>query len=308
MRPVLPFLLGLAVWGAALAHPGYHHDIERLTHAIAQSPSRATLYLERAEFHRMALEHEAALADLATAEKLDPTLRRCAFERGMTLSALGRTQEADAELTRFLSSGPPESPALTERGRLRIAAGRVNEGLADWEASLAIEPDPEVFLGKAALEEGLGRSEDAARTLRDGVQRSGASTIRDALIALEVRRGRLEEALALAVEDERRAAAGSNRARPLLRKADILERMGRLDEAGAARAAALADAERALAVRATSLNLTTRAAALAALDRPGEARRDLELALQKTPGYAEAAEALAALAPLATQERERTTP
>jgi tetratricopeptide (TPR) repeat protein len=295
-------LLAAMAWGAVLAHPGYHHDIDRLTQAIAESPSQAELYLKRAELYRMAFEHESALADLDRAQALDPSLRRVAFERGMTLSALGRGKEAEAALTRFLESGPPDSVALRERGGLHAGEGRANAALADWGASLAIEPDPEVFLAKASLEGDQGLLDEAGRTLRDGVSRSGASTIRDALIDLEVRRGRFEDALALVAEDERRAP---NKARPLLRKAEILERLRRAGEARAAREAALVEAERAMAVRATSLNLTTRAAALAALDRAGEARRDLELALQKTPGFAEAREALAVLE---AHERERTEP
>ena len=48
MRRALLLLIVAVGWGAALAHPGYHHDVARLTHAIAERPFDAKLYLQRA--------------------------------------------------------------------------------------------------------------------------------------------------------------------------------------------------------------------------------------------------------------------
>jgi len=284
------FLAAAGFAAAALAHPGLHHDIERVTLAIQQEPARADLYLARAVYERLDQQYEKALADLDTVKRLDPKNVPLPLERGLTLAALGRDHEAEKALTRYIESGPESAPALAGRAVIRARAGRTTAAIADYGAAIAIEADIEYYLERGALQEKAGRWDDAAAGYRDGLEKlGGAVNLRLALIRAEVEAGRPEAAIATIDDAMNRPGI---RTEWLLRKADVLEGMGRSDEARAERETALAEADRALEGRATGIHLMARAKVLLALGQTGGAEADLRAALDKSPRYTEARDLL----------------
>lgn len=277
---------------AASAHPGLHHDIDRVGEAIAREPARADLYVERAFLERLDSRLEDALRDLDRASSLEPGNRRAASERGMTLSALRRDREADEALTRFLA-GEPTAPALAERGRVRERLGRRPEAIADFTASLALRPDIEIYVARGALQESIGKRAAARQGYREGLDRlGGAVNLRLALIRLDTSMRVWAEALALVDEAMAQSPVKTDW---YLRRAEVLEAAGRKRDARADRERALAEAERVIATRPSGIHLVSRAKAYIALGRAEDARRDLDSALEKSPRFEEARDLLAKL-------------
>lgn len=286
----MTFLAAAGFAAAAMAHPGLHHDIERVTLMIQDDPGRADLYLDRAVYERLDQQYEKALADLDTVRRLDPKNVPLLIERGLTLAAIGRDREAEKALTRYIESGPKSAPAFAGRASIRARTGRTTAAIADYDAAIAIEPDVEYYLERGALQEKAGRWDDAAAGYGEGLARlGGAVNLRLALIRAEIEAGRPEAAVTTI--DDAMARPGIN-TEWLLRKADVLEGMGRADDARAEREAALAEADRALEVRATGIHLMARAKVLLALGQTGGAEADLKAALDKSPRYTEARDLL----------------
>jgi tetratricopeptide (TPR) repeat protein len=278
---------------AASAHPGLHHDLEVVSAAIVKEPTRADLYVDRAYLERLDEELDAALSDLDRARGLDPANLRVAAERGMTLSALGRDREAEVELSRFIAHGGT-APTFAERAKVRERLGRYNEAILDLGSAIALHPDIEYYVTRGSIQESRGDLAGAAAGYEDGRKKLGdAVTLDLALIRVETARKRYAAALALINAQLDRALVKTDW---YLRRADVLAAAGRRDEALANRQAALREADAAVDRMGSGMNLYSRAKAQAALGRVDDARHDLELALEKSPRFAEAREMLAKLA------------
>jgi tetratricopeptide (TPR) repeat protein len=271
---------------ATSAHPPVRHEIDALSDALMKEPERADLLLERARLLRVDRDGAAALADLDRARELAPQDRGVALERGLTLSLLGRDAEAEAELTRFLQSGPGAGAAFAERARLRARSGRSEEAIADYDAALELEPRVDLYLERGELLESQGHLAEAAGGYRAGLEAThGALLVRLALIRVETARG--QHAAALALVDEQLGRAGV-KTEWYLRRAEVLAAAGDASGARGARESALVEANRALEARPTAINLVARARVNLALERIPAARRDLELALERSPRFREA--------------------
>ena len=293
MRALARVVLTVLAVTTALAHPGLHHDIEDLSEKLATDPSNIGLYLERANRLRLDGRPGAALDDLRRAASLDAADPRIAAERGLALCDLGLDDEAEKELTRFLAFGRASTAAYSARARLRARGGRHVEALEDLNAAIALGPDPDLYLERNAEFLALGRFEDASRGLRDGLAcLSGATSLRSALIDVEIAARNWTAAVALAGEEIARASVKTH---AFLRRAEILRSAGREREAQADLAQALAEADRNVARRLTGLALHARAQVLLALGRFEDARRDLTSALSQSPRFSEARDLLSSL-------------
>lgn len=295
MRRIVPSaaILAVVLSAPAAAHPGLHHDIARASEAIEKDPSRAPLYVERAFLERLDEEYESALADLDRARTLDPADIRVAAERGMTLSAMGRDAEAEAELTRFLAAGKGTAPVFAERAKVRERLGRKKAAVADYASAIALRPDVETYMLRGALQESLGDLAGAADGYRDGVARLGDAVNFDlALIRVETARKRYDAAIAVIDGQIGKAPVKTDW---YLRRADVLDAAGRRAEARRDREQALAEAEGALQKSVNAIRLYSRAKARLALGRIDDAKNDLTQVLEKSPGFAEARQMLAQL-------------
>ena len=272
--------------GVAAAHPGASTDVAALSQKLAERPGDVDLLLQRAQAYRQLGQPERALADLEVAARRDPGRRDVLLARGLTRAALGLAALAEADLGRFLEAGEPTAEALEARGKLREAARRWAAARADYDAALKLRATPDLHLARGRVDEAAGDLDAAARDYEEGLQAlHGAVTVRLALIRVETARGRHDRAIGLIDEA---LASSPVKADWLLRRAEVRSAAGREDAAASDRLAALQDVEARLARHPSDLARLTRARALAAMGRGGEAVRDLEAILKSSPRLGEA--------------------
>ena len=235
------FLLLIAA--VASAHDGLHEQLAEVSARLRQEPRNASLYLKRGELYRLHREWRRAAADFDRAARLDPRLAAVDFARGRMLFEAGRHVAAHSALDRFLRAEPRHAEALTTRARVLVRLGRREEAVQDFTRALALAPEPDLFVERAAVLAAAGGSHtrEAIVGLDEGVARYGPLvTLQLPAIELELREGRYDAALARL---ETGAAKSSRQESWLARRGDILLRAGRPEEARAAYAAALAALE-----------------------------------------------------------------
>jgi tetratricopeptide (TPR) repeat protein len=236
-----PTVMLAAAWLAALsagtpapAHPEIDRQIADVTARIEATPRDPWLFLRRGELHRIHQDWELAAADFRRAAEVGRDLAVVDFHLGRMQLDAGRPEAARVALDRFLSREPTHAEARTARARALVELGRPLEAAADWDAALAVpgvRALPEDYLGRARAlatvgETHLGR---ALAGLEEGIARlGGAVTLELYAIEIEERMGRTDAALA---RIDRLATAASRKESWLLRRAEILERAGRADEA-----------------------------------------------------------------------------
>jgi len=270
------------------AHPGPHHDIERLTRlldgptagtaASAEAlQTRAGWLTERGLCRRLDDDFMGSLRDLDDALALAPGLHAAMLQRGMTLAALRRDAEALAQFDRYIAAGGRSAQAHVERATIHERAGRPDAALADYAAAAHADPDVETLLRQVRLCRSLGRVNDAAAACRDGFERLNHPVVlRRELILLEQKRGRVDAALALI--DELLPTLPLKADWRLLR-AEVLDAAGRGTEAATERRRALDEARDAVRRRGTAMNreMLTRA-----LSAAGE-RADVDSSIKNSP-------------------------
>lgn len=270
---------------ALIAHPGLHHDIERATAALEKSPENPSLLVERGFYYRLDGNLDASLKDLNRAVEIAPDSKDAYAHRGLALSMMGRKKEAESDIDKFISLGGATAAVYSERARIRAADGRLDEAIKDFNTAISLDVDVDLVLERGRLLESLGRSEAAAEGYRSAIRAlGGAIVLREALIRVEVGRGNFDLALA---QIDAQLEVSPVKTEGLLQRAEVLEMAGHDNEAKKDRESALAEAQRVLAKRPSSIHLLSRAKALASLGRRDEAIRDLQLAVSKAPRFAE---------------------
>lgn len=240
----LALLFALNCTAVAPAHDGLHEQIAGISARIRRDPRNASLHLKRGELHRLHREWRRAAADYDRAARLDPRLATVDFARGRMLFEAGRAREAESALDRFLRAEPRHAEALTTRARVLVRLGRREEAARDFTRALALAPEPDLFVERAAVLAAAGgaHAREALGGLDEGVARYGPLvTLQLPAIELELREGRYDAALARL---DTVAAQTPRQESWLERRGDILLRAGRTEEARAAYAAALAALEK----------------------------------------------------------------
>lgn len=284
MRSLLFALAVLVAAASADAHEGLKAEIQALDARIAASPGAAELLVERARLRRLDGDPAGGMVDLARAAALAPRLRDMLLERGLTELALGQKASAEADLSRFLGSGPPSLVALAARGKIREDDKRLALARADYDAALKLRADPDLFLARGRVDEALGQLDRAAAGYEEGLRAlSGAVSIRIPLIHVEHARRRFDRAI---VWIDEAMATSPLKADWLLLRAEEHASAGRAAAATADREKALAELDATLARRSTDLARLSRARALLALGRDAEAARELEAIVARSPGLA----------------------
>jgi len=226
--------------GLAAAHGDIHERIAALTKRIAQEPANADLYLKRGELYHAHREWDAALADYARAQELNPRLTDIDLYRGLTYLAAGRLRPAQSALDRFLATRPSHVSALIARARVRVRLGDGLTAADDFSRAIAVQAQPELYLERARALVGAGNQHVtvALAGLDEGIARLGPLvTLQLYAIDLEMRQRRYDAALA---RIETLAAQSPRKETWLARKGEILEQAGRRSDARAAYTAALA--------------------------------------------------------------------
>lgn len=234
--------LGLARFGlvagiagslSLAAHGPLHEQIRALDDQLAASPTNAPLLVRRAELHRLDGTFSNAVADLATAGRIQPDLEALWWVRGRLHADTGQAAGAIEDFTRLIQRQPSLAGAFAERARAHEALGRLPEAAADYSEALRLlaTPDPDLYLARARVERRRGPAHFAAalRGLDEGLDRLGPLvTLQLEAVDLEVALGRTDEAV------RRLQVLAGRSARQevwLVRQAEVLQAAGRPEEA-----------------------------------------------------------------------------
>lgn len=231
---LVPFLMT-----DVFAHGDLHEQIEAASRQIEQMPT-AELYLKRGELYRAHREYPAALADFERAEALDTELDAVHLARGCTLLEAGNPADAEKALSAFLKRHPAHAVGYLYRARANVASKQFDNAVADYDQALRFTetPNPDHYLERARAQEGAGKLAEALNGLEQGITTLGALvTFETAALELEVKLEHYDAALA---RMDRLIAGVQRKERWQVRKASLLETLGRRVEAKQAYEEALA--------------------------------------------------------------------
>jgi tetratricopeptide (TPR) repeat protein len=272
----------------ATAHSALDPEIQEITEKLSKDPDNVDLLVRRGQVYRSNGKYIESLLDLERAWLLNRENRTVVLQRALTLSALGRDKEAETALDYFLQeeSDPKRVFALAERASIHARNGQAELAISDFTSAIQLQPTIELYLVRGKLQESLGKIEDAAAGYQDGLAKLGdAILLKKNLIRVRMDQNQYSEALALVDEE---IAGSSAKTSWHLQRAKILDHMGRPDAASLAYEQALAEANRVLGKRQTAMQLLARAEVYEAMGRMEEAKKDLRVAIKKTPNFAEA--------------------
>ena len=120
--------------------------IEKLTLEIAQDPTNATLYLRRANLHRLHKDWDAALADLQQLAMRMPGDPKVLILRGQVYFDAGFTLAAKTSLEQFLAVEPDHAEGWLQLARIRARRGLNANSQYDRHVVLAKKVDAGMFL------------------------------------------------------------------------------------------------------------------------------------------------------------------
>ena len=227
---VLAFVIALLGATSARAHPEIQDALDRLTTALAATPSDASLYLERGELYAKHEDWPSAEANYLRAAELSPRLPRLAIARGSLALATGNVSAARSFLDHAIAAAPTDPTAFILRARALARLDLTPAALADYARAFTLlaAPSPELYLERAALFPAAA----ALGSLNEAITRLGpVMSLHLRALALEISLGRVDDALA------RVDLLTSTTERPelwLKRRGDLLASAGRGAEARAA--------------------------------------------------------------------------
>lgn len=234
----LLFLLPVAP-SPVRAHPSDAEQIELLTMQIEADPADARLYAARGAAYSHASFYERADADFRKAEQLGDSVL-VAYELAAHRERQGDLVAARIQVARFLARFPSHPAALELQARVLSRLGQREAAAASLERLLLVQSRPNpgsyVSLAKLLAEPGGAGGEAALAALDRGMARLGViPQLQEPAIELELQRGRPAKALERL---ERLAPMLGEGPEWKVRKAELLLRVGRSDEARALLAAA----------------------------------------------------------------------
>ena len=233
---------------SAFAHGDLDRQIAevsaRIEAALAQpgdAPRRAQLYFDRGELHRLHGDWRRAEADYDQAIRYRPDLHAVELSRGRLLLDSGRPRKAKAAVERFLSGEVDHPEGLFVQAQILVKLGWGLKAVSFIDRAIAriAQPEPDHYLARADTLASLGHRHlpRAVAGIDEGIKRLGPLVSLDSrAIDLEVKLGRFDSALGRV---DRQAAATVRKDMWLARRAEVLDRAGRRQEARASRQQAL---------------------------------------------------------------------
>jgi tetratricopeptide (TPR) repeat protein len=228
--------------GSAHAHERLAEQIAQVSAQIARSSANAELLVRRAELYRAAREYQQALADLNRASVIDPTMAATDLVRAHVCLDMRDPAAAADSASRFLARRAGDADALIVRGRALAILGRGRDAAADFTRALEASPMPDLYIERARVTAHSGGKgvADALQGLDEGIGRLGPLvTLETEAIDLEIKLTRYDAAL---TRLERLSAQSARQESWLVRRGEILELAGRVEEARSTYRAALAAA------------------------------------------------------------------
>lgn len=234
MRPAIPLcacLLAAVAIGnpSASGHGDLHEAIEGVTRIIEDSPPEASLFLRRAELHRLHEDWVEAEKDYRRALELEPEHGGASLGFARLRLAQHREEDALQWLDRFISAHPDDPEGRLLRARVLDRRGKWNRAEADLEAAVASSTEPHYVSALAEMLVSHGHPDEAVRALDKASRAHGfPPSLEQKALELEEGAGRTEAALQRL---DRLIARESRSDIWLARKARLLTSAGRPDEA-----------------------------------------------------------------------------
>jgi tetratricopeptide (TPR) repeat protein len=212
-----------------------------LTARIERQPSDASLYLKRGDQYRYQGNWSDARADYRRARRIDPALDVVDLRLGALFLDRGEPRRAKKSLDAYLARRPRDLLGLRLRSRAFRQLGMPLAAAEDMRRGIDLcvpphRPEPDDYLERARAFEAAGGDHlgEAILALDEGIAALGPIvSLQLPAIELDVQVGRFEDALRRVDVLE----GGSGRREVwLVKRAEILERAGRHDEARTVRA------------------------------------------------------------------------
>ena len=212
------------------AHSQSGPSIEKLTALIDGGEENAQLYIQRGDLYFEKREFFDAVEDYTTAIELNPEADQAYFGRGMALARQGLINEGIADLSMFIKRNPKSSLAYTKRGVRYI--WKQDYANAEKDLTKALELDP----NNSEAHDDLGVIYATKKDYEKAVEHFSATIQLDP--SYQKGYHNLAMTLFLVGQDElalmrvnQALALNSNHRDALLLKSQILEELGRYEEA-----------------------------------------------------------------------------
>ena len=219
----------------AAAHRSSHSRIDQLNFQLALAPESADLHLKRSELFLQVQHWSEARADVLRAAALDPANTEVPWLLARVELAAGAPDTALQLLDPFLADSPSHLRALILRAQVHRALRAPLAAARDYEAALEVSPDagPTFYLELADTyaEASPVRLEEALAVLERGLVNVGSLlSLESRAVRLEIDLERFDSGLARVDRILTRHPQAWNW---LATRADLLTRLGKVDEARA---------------------------------------------------------------------------
>jgi tetratricopeptide (TPR) repeat protein len=175
------------------AHGDLSLQIERASADIKATPTKAPLYLRRAQLRRLDGDWNGALRDFQLARGLDPALPESDLGLGLLWMDRDKPRQALAPLQRFLGKMPEDPKGLGLLAECYQKLGRAGEADAAFRKANLAEPRVELYLEWA----GMLKGDRAIEALDEGIRKLGPLVVLEQEAILQERAlGRYPAALA----------------------------------------------------------------------------------------------------------------
>jgi tetratricopeptide (TPR) repeat protein len=162
----------------------FDEAIEDLSRAVAFDANNAEIYVSRGYAYLTARNIAAAIKDFSRAIELAPQSAKAYAGRGLALAKIEAYEDAEADITRAIGADPQFADAYAYRAYVYKLTGQPELGMKEVEKAQKLDPNAaEMLWVKGEIEEALGRSDDAIKSLQRVV--TLRSWHRDAMDALE---------------------------------------------------------------------------------------------------------------------------
>lgn len=215
------------------AHGPVHESIERLTKSIETFPDSADLYLQRGQFYKIDEDFDKAFADYNKARSLNPDNKHADLQCAKLFLEYDYPISALMYINKVLEETPTHVDGLMTRAAIYTRLNDNELAVSDFEEAIKAvrEPRPEYYIAisKAVIAADSTNYKDAIAWLQKGEETLGSNIVlRSYAIDLAILEKDHNQALILIDE---LIETMKRKEKWLFKKAEILEKAGRIQEA-----------------------------------------------------------------------------
>ncbi len=232
--PITSLVL-IACFEPLFARNEAHHRIDEITLAIKYDPGNTDLYFERGKLYRLSSHLDLALSDFDHVALSDPNHQTVNFHSGHLLLETGEHQQARIALSQFLGVHPRHLQGLIARARVLRKLDQPLQALQDYAHALSLvrHPAPVLLIEQAEtlVEAGEEYVDSAIESLDEAIRKYGPLILLESCaVDIDLERQHYDAAL---TRIDRVLSVMTRKEKWLVRRAEILEKAGRIEEAGA---------------------------------------------------------------------------